>query len=86
MLPLLPTTAQVSAALSSGLTDVALGLVLLGVAMVLFQIAPRVEEAARRTWFPNRVAEGRRLRLVGQPVVVAGFGGLCLLAGMLRLL
>jgi hypothetical protein len=82
---LAPTIVHVSAAVSSGLGDLALGLVLVVSAVVLYQVAPRLERAAERAWFPNRKAEGRRLRIVGQPVIVAGFGGLCLLAGVLRL-
>jgi hypothetical protein len=76
---------QIPATLSGGLGDLALGCVLMVLAVVLYQVAPRLEEGAQRAWYPNRQAEGRRLRIVGQPVVVAGFGGLCLLAGMLHL-
>ena len=82
---LVPTIVHTPATVSGGLGDLALGFVLIVLAVVLYQVAPRLDEAAQRAWYPNRQAEGRRLRIVGQPVVVAGFGGLCLLAGMLHL-
>lgn len=82
---LVPTIVHIPATLSGGLGDLALGLVLMALAVVLYQVAPRLEEAAHRAWYPNRHAEGRRLRIVGQPAVLGAFGGLCLLAGMLHL-
>jgi hypothetical protein len=80
-----PTIVHSPATLSGGLGDLALGLVLVVLALVLYQVAPRLEEAVQRACYPNRHAEGRRLRIVGQPVVIGAFGGLCLLAGMLHL-
>lgn len=78
--------ALVSATTLHGLGDLLLGTVLIVLAVVLYQSAPALEEAVRRVWFSNREVEGRRIRIVGQPLVIVGFGGLCLVAGMLHLL
>jgi hypothetical protein len=82
---LTPTISHVPATVWHGLGDCVLGAVLIFLAVVLYRTAPRLEEAAQRAWFPNRELEGRRVRAVGQPGLIAGFGALCLLAGMLHL-
>jgi hypothetical protein len=81
----LPLTLHVPATVLYGLGDLVLGMVLIVLAVALYRIAPWLEDAVQRAWFPNREVEGRRIRTVGQPALVAGFGGLCLLAGMLHL-
>ncbi len=83
--PLLPTF-HVAATVYYGFGDLTLGVVLIVLAMVHYRVAPWLEEAVQSAWFPNREAEGRRIRTVAQPMVLAGFGGLCLLAGTLHLI
>lgn len=82
---LIPTIVHVPATTLHGVGDLVLGVALIMFAVFLYRAAPSLEEAVRRAWFPNREVEGRRIRTVGEPVVIAGFGGLCLLAGMLHL-
>jgi hypothetical protein len=82
---LVTTIVHQPAATWSGLGDLGLGVVLIAVGVVLYRSAPRLEEAVRRAWYPNRDVEGRRLRTVGEPLVIAGFGGVCLVAGLLHL-
>jgi hypothetical protein len=85
MEPLAATISRLPATVWHGLGDLGLGAVLIFLAVVLYRTAPRIEEAAQRAWFPNRQLEGRRVRTVGQPGLIAGFGAVCLVAGMLHL-
>ena len=70
---------------SDGLSVLILGVALVTAAMVLYRFLPKLDNAIEQWMFGGRQLLGRRLRVVGGPILVGALGLLCVVAGVVKL-